>query len=887
MAITTAEAFLVVLEKSGLLNTEQFAEAQDATLLTSDAVELAEMLIRQELITPWQSTQLLAGRHSLFLGNYALMDLLGRGGMGSVFLARHRTMNRRVALKVVSKQVGKDPASLDRFLAEARLIASLDHPNIVQAYDVGKESDRFYIVMEYIEGQDLEAIVQEHGLFGFEEVADCIRQAAEGLAHAHGRNMIHCDIKPSNLLLSDQGVIKILDMGMARLAESGEDSGEQVDHKVLGTIDYMSPEQAMDGPDFDHRADIYSLGCTLYFLLTGHPPFDEGTLTQRIVKHQTQPPPDILAEQPDTPQELVDICMKMMAKDPADRYQSAEEVAVLLTGWHEPIRSNRADDTGPPHSEARPQDPHSQENGAQLQPGPASATAQSATNLAMDHLQDTAAVTAGPVLENKKKRTWSEEQQTAILVAAAVFFAIVVLSVALIAMTFRPPQTAGPTISQNDTTPDSPPSEIEDTPAPKQPSPEPDAAKTEPPSPPEQKQPPPATTPAAKSPLPTATKANPPESIIPDFLKPKPRQEDSKKPEPKPEPSDPFRELPAAVDLDLLPDTVRHPQSEPYPPFKLATLHPGVDSTLQIELVGGNSALPHGERFSLRQLENVGSELTWIVRLDYSPANEYMNAAATTPSAAQEPADVARIWFGQGALVIEWLPAAVAKTANQLKNCALDITVDGKKRTLALSRPRFVEPLTADLNTGTATRMLSSEYLPNANNLHLVVTALEGPVPGGRIEQNTVIEARNRADIDIKVQNLKRLIVRVSYDVKSGQTSATLECFYQPGGENRLVKLRNTEWKKLDNYYTDAVEKMKILKLAIANQKGRRSNTSLAQKKLETIEKRLAELEALRAFGEAVHDKGKVFFHEYIEDGGRRIEMTTTDAPPDKKEGGE
>ncbi|MEA1950799.1 MAG: serine/threonine-protein kinase, partial [Planctomycetota bacterium] len=317
MAITTAEAFLAVLEKSELLTTEQFAEAQDATLLTSYASELAEMLIQQDMITPWQSTQLLAGRSSLFLGNYALMDLLGRGGMGSVFLARHRTMKRRVALKVVSKQVGKDPASLERFLAEARLIASLDHPNIVQAYDVDKESDRFYIVMEYIEGQDLDVLVQEHGLFGFEEVADCIRQAADGLAHAHGRKMIHCDIKPSNLLLSDQGVIKILDMGMARLAGSGEDSGEQVDHKVLGTVDYMSPEQAMNGPDFDHRADIYSLGCTLYFLLTGRPPFDGGSLTQRIVKHQTQPPPDILEAHPDTPKELVEICMKMMAKDPA------------------------------------------------------------------------------------------------------------------------------------------------------------------------------------------------------------------------------------------------------------------------------------------------------------------------------------------------------------------------------------------------------------------------------------------------------------------------------------------------------------------------------------------------------------------------------------------
>ena len=882
MAITTAEAFLVVLEKSELLTTEQFAEAQDATLLTSDAAELAGMLIRQDLITTWQSTQLLAGRSSFFLGNYALLDLLGRGGMGSVFLARHRTMNRRVALKVVSKQVGKDPASLERFLAEARLIASLDHPNIVQAYDVDKESDRFYIVMEYIEGKDLEVIVQEHGLFGFEEVADCIRQAADGLAHAHDRNMIHCDVKPSNLLLSDQGTIKILDMGMARLAESGEDSGEQVDHKILGTIDYMAPEQAMEGPDFDHRADIYSLGCTFYFLLSGRPPFDEGTLTQRIMKHQTQPPPDIFASQPDTPQELVDICMKMMAKDPADRYQSADEVALLLTGWREPIPAAHAG-AGQPQSEGQPQDAHSPQT-----PGGDSATAQSATNLIMEELRVPDTPAAGPVLKSKKKRTWGEEQQTVMLVAVAVFFAIVVLSVALVVMSLGPSRTDVQEISQGKTMPVSPSVDTNGAPTSRQPSPDPDAGEAQP-SPPLQQNDP-------KTSDPKATEAKPPKPIIPEppkpelpkpeLPKPEPPKPEPPKPEPnepeppkpepnEPEPVDPFHELPTAIDLKLLADTARRSQYEPRPVFKLAMLHIGADSTLKIELVGGGSALPHGDRFLLKPDKDANGEPAWIISLEHRQADKDL------------PANVARIWFGQGALMFEWLPGVVAETANHLKNCALDITIDGKTRTLALSRPRVVEPLTADLIGGTASRTLTGEYLPNVSNLRLVITALECPVLGDSLKQNTVIEAKGQADIEVNIDKLNRMVARVSYDVKGGRTFVQLECFYQPSGGTRLVRLRASEWKKLEKLYTDSMSRKQRLTADVAKQEGRRPNSSLARKKqqLEVIDKRLAEMAALLSFKEAVLGKGKIFFREYIEVGGRRIEMATTDAPPEKKEG--
>ena len=337
MTTPTPEAFLAMLAKSQLLTPERLDEARDATLLTNDIEQLTQILIDQGLITGWQTSQLLTGRTSFFIGNYVLLDLLGSGGMGSVYLARHTTMNRYAAIKVISKKVGKDPDSLPRFIAEARATASLDHPNIVRAYDVDSEADRFYIVMEYVPGNNLEEIVELDGPLDFVFIVDCVRQAADGLAHAHGRNMIHCDIKPSNLLVNDQDVVKILDMGMARLVRKEErnedDSSIRRNERLLGTVDYMAPEQAMQGPDFDHRADIYSLGCTLYFLLTGRPPFGDGTLTQRILQHQTKEPTDIRQLRSDAPPELVEICRKMMAKNPADRYQTAAEVSRVLGAW--------------------------------------------------------------------------------------------------------------------------------------------------------------------------------------------------------------------------------------------------------------------------------------------------------------------------------------------------------------------------------------------------------------------------------------------------------------------------------------------------------------------------------------------------------------------------
>lgn len=301
-----------------------------------DSQTVAAHLTEAGLLTRWQSKQLLEGRHSgFFLGKYKLLDHLGTGGMSCVFLAEHAVMRRRVAIKVLPKGRVNDSSYLARFHREARAVAALDHPNIVRAFDVDHEGDTHYLVMEYIDGADLKGLVERDGALAYRTAADYIRQAAEGLAHAHLAGLIHRDMKPANLLVDRKGVVKVLDMGLARFSSDEIDTSLTHDHdeRMLGTVDYLAPEQALDSHLVDARADIYGLGCTLYFSLCGHPPFPEGSVAQRVLAHQAKEPAEINKRRPDAPADLVAICKRMMAKSPAVRYQTAQETARALAEW--------------------------------------------------------------------------------------------------------------------------------------------------------------------------------------------------------------------------------------------------------------------------------------------------------------------------------------------------------------------------------------------------------------------------------------------------------------------------------------------------------------------------------------------------------------------------
>jgi WD40 repeat protein len=247
--------------------------------------------------------------------------------MGAVYKAQHRLMERVVALKVMTRAVVASEASVDRFRREFKASARLSHPNIVTAFDAEQAGDVQLLVMEYVEGTDLARWLAERGPLPAAEACGYVRQAALGLQHAHEHDMIHRDIKPHNLMRTPDGTVKVLDFGLARLAaEAGAASGVTGQGTLLGTVDYLAPEQADDARQADIRSDIYSLGCTLYHLLTGQPPFPKGTVVQKVMAHTQREPQSIQELRPDLPAGLDAVVRRMMAKSPGDRYQTPAEV---------------------------------------------------------------------------------------------------------------------------------------------------------------------------------------------------------------------------------------------------------------------------------------------------------------------------------------------------------------------------------------------------------------------------------------------------------------------------------------------------------------------------------------------------------------------------------
>ncbi|HEY1065269.1 MAG TPA: serine/threonine-protein kinase, partial [Pirellulales bacterium] len=290
-----------------------------------------QKLLDEKLITPWQHQHLVEGRtKGYFLGKYKLLNFLGSGGMSTVYLAEHVMMKRRVAIKVLM-EAQVDAVTLERFRHECRAVAALDHRHIVRAHDFDSDGKFHYLVMEYVKGGDLEGVVRKQGPLSYRLAAEFARQAAEGLAYAHDHGLVHRDMKPSNLLLSSTGVVKVLDMGVAKIADLDHNSlTVHSNQNLLGTVDYLAPEQAIDSHAVDPRADVYSLGCTLYYFLTGSPPYASGSQAQRLLSHQISPVPNIRAKRADIPQMLLDVLHKMLAKKPEDRYQNCREVAAAL-----------------------------------------------------------------------------------------------------------------------------------------------------------------------------------------------------------------------------------------------------------------------------------------------------------------------------------------------------------------------------------------------------------------------------------------------------------------------------------------------------------------------------------------------------------------------------
>ena len=269
---------------------------------------------------------------------YDIRGLIGKGGMGDVYMARHRVMERPVALKIISREFVRKPEAVERFHREVKAAARLSHPNIVTSHDAEQAGDVHFLVMEYVDGVDLSQLVKDRGPLPVADACDYIRQAATGLQQAHEQGMVHRDIKPHNLMLTADGTVKILDFGLASLAPETMAEADTVSARsdltaagaIMGTPDFISPEQAEDARQADIRSDIYSLGATLYFLLSGQPPFAEGSVMHKLQSHAQSDPEPLSTVRLDVPADLADVITRMMAKDPDERFQTPEELAEAL-----------------------------------------------------------------------------------------------------------------------------------------------------------------------------------------------------------------------------------------------------------------------------------------------------------------------------------------------------------------------------------------------------------------------------------------------------------------------------------------------------------------------------------------------------------------------------
>jgi serine/threonine-protein kinase len=339
------QTFLANLRQSGLVESVRLEEIVSQLPESNRGRVVARELVVRGLLTKFQAEMLLAGRTGGFLlGQYRILDQLGQGGMGRVFKAVHQTMHRIVALKVVTSQLVKTEQGRQLFLREVRAAARLMHPNIVTAYDANQIGDRHYMVMEFVDGPNLEQLVRQKGPLPVGQACDFIRQAANGLQFALENHMVHRDIKPANLLVQraagsardTQCVVKILDFGLARLHqrdpddEPGPNTIVTKENAVMGTPDYVSPEQARDLHKVDIRSDLYSLGCTFYFLLTGQVPFPGGSTLEKLVRHGTEEPTPVTNLRPEVPAPVAAIVRRLMAKQPAERFQTPAELMAAL-----------------------------------------------------------------------------------------------------------------------------------------------------------------------------------------------------------------------------------------------------------------------------------------------------------------------------------------------------------------------------------------------------------------------------------------------------------------------------------------------------------------------------------------------------------------------------
>lgn len=329
MSLSIAPELLVALTGQSASQLKTLLTAQPREIL-ADKEQLSEFLLQNGLLTPYQAGHVAEGRgDGLIVGQYVVLNELGHGSVGMVYRVRHRIMGRLAALKVFTPDT-EESENHTRFMREIQATAQLDHPNLIKAYEAGEHHGAYFLAMELVDGENLQEAVEDAGPIPLDLALKCHHDAAVGLGYAHQLGMIHRDVKPGNIMLSKDGRVRVLDLGLVKFTRGFSSMATSLDGTVRGTAAYMAPEQAVSIRNADLRSDIYSLGSSLYFVLTGQPMFPEKTVMQQLLAHQKKPAPSLTSKVQNIPEYLEKLYQRMVAKEPNHRPQSMEEVVVGL-----------------------------------------------------------------------------------------------------------------------------------------------------------------------------------------------------------------------------------------------------------------------------------------------------------------------------------------------------------------------------------------------------------------------------------------------------------------------------------------------------------------------------------------------------------------------------
>jgi serine/threonine-protein kinase len=351
-AATETGRIVEVLDDVRLLPRAQFQELLDELLpRCDDWTILGRELIYREWLTPFQVRRLLQGRgRELFLGSYVLVEPIGEGGMGRVYRARNWKLDTPAAVKVIRRKRAGEPAAIERFLREVRALGAVRHPHVVHALDADLEDGRLYYAMEHVPGADLGQLLRDHGALPIDTACRYTAQLAQGLWHISSVGLVHRDVKPGNILVTEDGsTVKLVDLGLARFEHPGWESSGNLTQvgMMIGTPDYVAPEQIRDSRRADIRSDLYSLGCTFYHMLAGVPPFDGHSAIDKLHLQQSAEPTPLEQLRPDVPAKVAAMVRQLMAKKPRDRYQDPGEVAATLRPYLLPVGETLTDAAAP------------------------------------------------------------------------------------------------------------------------------------------------------------------------------------------------------------------------------------------------------------------------------------------------------------------------------------------------------------------------------------------------------------------------------------------------------------------------------------------------------------------------------------------------------------